>query len=152
MDTGDGKRCLVLLDCKTNKPRTTECHWITLTTRIRAPFLHCNSILIEGGIVRRVVLVLGLKKRQRAYIQKAKGRIVRDSSICNCCVKTTYVCTCRDCVQIRRLAARKKVGILERRRQLWAPAYCAVQFLHASNLKLSNMVQIRRIASIDCVD
>jgi hypothetical protein len=95
MDTGDGKRCLVLLDCKTNKPRTTECHWITLTTRVRAPFLHCNSILIEGGIVRRVVLVLGLKKRQRAYIQKAKGRIVRDSSICNCCVKTTYVCTCR---------------------------------------------------------
>jgi hypothetical protein len=32
MDIGDGKRCLVLLDIsQTNRPRTTECHWITLT-------------------------------------------------------------------------------------------------------------------------
>ena len=65
MDTGDGKRCLVLLNCRTtNRPRTTECHWITLTTESEPPplFFIVISILIDGSIVRRVVLVLGLKK------------------------------------------------------------------------------------------
>jgi len=74
MDTGDGKRCLVLLDCKTNKPRTTECHWITLTTRIRAPFLHCNSILIEGGIVRRVGAGSWIEEATESVHSKSKGK------------------------------------------------------------------------------
>lgn len=96
---------------QTNRPRTTECHWITLTTESEPPlFFIVISILIEGNIVRRVVLVLGLKKRQRAYIQKVKGRIVRDSSICNCCVKTTYVCTCRTVSRSDGLAPERKSG------------------------------------------
>ena len=50
------------------------------------------------------------------------------------------------------VGARKIVGVLERRRQVWAPTYCAVQVLNASNLKPSIMVQIRRTTSINCVE
>jgi hypothetical protein len=63
MDIGDGKRCLVLLDIsQTNRPRTTECHWITLTIESDPSFSNLLSTLIESSIVRRVVLVLGLEQ------------------------------------------------------------------------------------------
>ena len=64
MDTRDGELCLVLLDIsQTNRPRTIECHWITLTTESEPPpFSNLLSTLIESSIVRRVVPVLGLEQ------------------------------------------------------------------------------------------
>lgn len=77
--------------CVLTKSSTIECYWVALIAVSDFRFNIINSIWSHSSIVRRLVLLVGLKEAIRRVHSKIDERIVMGSSLCNSYVEGIYI-------------------------------------------------------------